>query len=163
MIVVSNSSPLIILSAIDHLWVLKALYGRVLIPRAVHDEVVLDPSNRAGAREVKAGDWIEVREVNNLEAVEALTAAALGPGESEAIVLAGQEAAAFIILDDLRARKIAERYALQVTGVVGVLILAKRQRLIPELKPILDLIISTFHFRIASTLYRNALRDAGEL
>jgi predicted nucleic acid-binding protein len=162
-IVVSNSSPLIVLSAIDHLWLLKALYGRVLIPRAVYDEVVLDSSNRAGAREVSAADWIEVHEINNLEAVEALTAAAFGPGESEAIVLAREEGAAFIILDDLRARKIAERYAARVTGVVGVLILAKRQGLIPELRPILDLVISTFHFRIASTLYRDALRDAGEL
>lgn len=162
MIVVSNSSPLIILSAIDHLWLLERLYGRVLIPPAVHEEVVLDPAARAGAHEVGAAEWIEVRDVQNRDAVEAFTAAAFGRGESEAIVLAREQGAAFIILDDQRARKLAERYPSRITGVVGVLILAKRQGLIPELKPVLDLVTNTFHFRIASSLYHDALRQAGE-
>lgn len=61
MIAVSNASPLIVLSAVGHLWVLQALYERVLIPRGVHDEVVLDSGGRAGAAEVVAAAWIEIR------------------------------------------------------------------------------------------------------
>ncbi len=163
MIAVSNASPLIVLSAVRHLWVLEALYERVLIPRGVHDEVVLDSHGRAGAAEVVAAAWIEIRDVENLDAVEALTAGGLGRGESEAITLAREAGVRTIILDDLRARKMAERYPLQITGVVGILILAKRRGLIPALKPVLDEVISTFHFHVGAKLYQNALRDAGEL
>lgn len=163
MTAVSNASPLIILSAVGHLWLLEALYGRVLIPRGVHDEVALDPGGRAGAAEVVAAKWIEIRDVRNVDAVDAFTAAGLGRGESEAITLAREAGIVTVVLDDLRARKMAERYPLRVTGVVGILMLAKRRGLIPALRPVLDEVISRFHFHVSSSLYQNALREAGEL
>lgn len=58
----------------------------------------------------------------------------LDEGESEAITLAIQERAEVVLLDDSLARLVARRLGLQVTGVVGVLIRAKREAKIISLR-----------------------------
>lgn len=63
MTVVSNASPLIILARIGHLRLLADLYGRIVIPLEVHDEVVVAGRGRAGSEEVREAGWIEVRAV----------------------------------------------------------------------------------------------------
>jgi predicted nucleic acid-binding protein len=63
MIVVSNATPLISLSLINQLGLLKTLYGQVYIPPAVYEEVVTKGRERPGAKEVAQADWIVVSEV----------------------------------------------------------------------------------------------------
>lgn len=58
MIVVSNTSPLINLAAIDHLERLRDLYGTIYIPVAVYDEIVVYGAGLAGSEEVRDADWI---------------------------------------------------------------------------------------------------------
>ena len=160
MIVVSDASPLIALGAVQALDLLRAMYGRVLISEAVHREVSAD-SSRAGAADVLAADWIEVRRVTNLALVASL-AAKLGRGESEAIALALEAAADLLILDDRLARRAAEKLGLEISGVGGVMVEAKRLGHIAAVKPMLDEMTSVVGFRVSPAVRSLILRAAGE-
>lgn len=119
-VVVSDSSCLIGLSKIGSLDVLRQLFDTLLIPDMVYHEVVLMGKGKAGAEEVGQAAWIEQCAVQNTLAVNTLRIT-LGAGESEAIILAIERKADFIILDDLRARQTAEELALPVIGTIAIL------------------------------------------
>lgn len=161
MIVVSDSSPLIALASVHHLGLLPALYGRVAIPEAVRDEVAGDILNRSGSREILEADWIEV--VPAADTIDLYLARTLvDPGEAEAIGLAIQLDAELLIVDDRRARDLAETMGLRVTGVVGVLLEGKARGLIQAVKPVLDSLAATVAFRLSRSFYEASLRAAGE-
>ena len=162
MIVVSNSSPLISLSAIRQSHLLPALFQEIIIPQAVYDEIVFG-EDRAGTSEVKNADWIQTQRVKNSRAAKQLAASAkLDLGESEAIVLARELKADHLLLDDLAARKAAHRKRLPVTGTLGVLLLAKNAGLIPEVAaPMRELIAAGKY--VDPIVYREILLKAGEL
>jgi len=87
MIVVSNTSPIINLAMVDELDLLRELYGKVVMPQAVYDEIAVGGAGQVGAEEVDKLDWIEVKPVTNRPMVTSLEAD-LNTGEVEAIVLA---------------------------------------------------------------------------
>ena len=87
MIVVSDSSPLISLARIGELEILRCLYGEILIPQAVWDEIVVEGEGRPGADEVRGSGWIRCEPVSNLHLARILRRE-LGAGEAEAIALA---------------------------------------------------------------------------
>jgi predicted nucleic acid-binding protein len=82
------------------------------------------------------------------------------PGESEAIVLA-YEKGLRIILDDRKAREVAQRLGVPVTGTVGLLVKAKLEGVIAAVRPLLDALDAN-HFRISDALRAEALTLAGE-
>ncbi|GAB3809350.1 hypothetical protein GCM10028819_50720 [Spirosoma humi] len=82
-------------------------------------------------------------------------------GESSAIALALEIPNSLIILDDYKARKIAQQLSLTFTGTIGVIIKAKLNGAIPSIKPILKKIKST-NFRLSAELERQALEAANE-
>lgn len=161
MIVVSDSSPLIALSAMGYLELARQLYDSVLIPQAVFDEITADAAARTGAREIAAASWIEVRTVSN-RSVLAELADELDAGESEAIALALEVHAELLLVDERKARRVALHYGLEVTGVGGLLIEAKRKGLIPLVKPLLDDLEARIAFRMKPSFYDAVLRAAGE-
>ena len=136
-IVIADSACLIGLSKIGELHILRQLFGKILIPSAVFHEVVILGMGRAGAEEVKNAKWIETHEVENQLAVKAFRLT-LGTGESEAIVLALEREADFIILDDWKARQMALELSLPVIGTVAVLTKAVEKGIIDELQSILE-------------------------
>jgi hypothetical protein len=85
----------------------------------------------------------------------------LGKGESEVIALSLEEKSV-AVLDDYVARKTARELGLKVKGTLGILIDAKKEGKIKELKPLLDELIKK-DFRISKKLYEKALELAGEL
>ena len=85
----------------------------------------------------------------------------LGRGEAEALALAQREPAAVLLLDDLRARKVAERLQLRRMGTVALLGLAKREGLIERLKPCLEALVASGVF-IRQELIDAALKEVGE-
>lgn len=87
MIIVSDTSPINNLAAIDHLCLLHQLYGTVLIPEAVYRELTDPKFPVSGATEVQTFDWIQTRAVSERTLVEALSNE-LDIGEAEAIALA---------------------------------------------------------------------------
>ncbi|MFB2891554.1 hypothetical protein ACE1CI_01275 [Aerosakkonemataceae cyanobacterium BLCC-F50] len=85
MIVVSNTSPITNLAAIERLNLLQALYGTIIIPQAVYDEMASVGYAVPGAIEVQTLSWIETRQVMDTNRVTELLAE-LDQGEAEAII-----------------------------------------------------------------------------
>jgi len=149
--IISNSSCLIILDKLDRLTVLKELYGTVTIPKAVQEEVF---------SEKETPNWIKVVEIRQ-PAAPRLLEKNLGAGEREAIALFLESTADLLILDNLASRQVARKLGIPFTGVVGVLLAAKREGLIDTVKDTLDEMIRQ-DFRLSKTVYESALNLAGE-
>jgi predicted nucleic acid-binding protein len=105
------------LAKIGQLNLLPALAHRIMVPPAVWNEVVDRERKAPGAEEVARSKWIEV--VTPDPAAVAPLLILLGKGEAEAIALAQRETSAILLLDDLRARRIAERLKLRRMGNCG--------------------------------------------
>lgn len=152
MIVVSDSSPLIALSSVDRLDLMQLLFDTVTIPVSVHDEVMGSAAKIA----VELPSFIRVEPVVAELPVRYLKLN-LHAGESEAISLALERGIQGIILDDKRAREIADELCLKVIGTLGLLILAKQKGLLSEVRPIMAQIIERVNFRIAPSVLNRAL------
>ena len=86
----------------------------------------------------------------------------INKGEASAIALALEIHDNIVILDDWKARKIAERLGISITGTLGVIIKAKNTGIIASIKPFLDKVRET-NFRISEELEQIALKEANEL
>ena len=137
MIVVSDTSLINNLAAINQLHLLRQLYETVLIPEAVYRELTNPSFSVAGATEVQTFDWIQTRGVNDRTIVEALSNE-LDIGEAEAIALAVEIQADLVLIDERRGRLVAAKLNLRYTGILGILVEAKSQGLITKVKPLLD-------------------------
>jgi predicted nucleic acid-binding protein len=150
--VVSNSSPLIALQAIDRLPLFQHLFESILIPTSVKQEIrrsisVLPP-------------WIREQEIKSpLPAI--VLRNSLGNGEQEAIALALEMRTETIVLDDLPARRTAHAAGLNVIGTIGILLAAKRRGFIGNVRSELDNLIQASFF-ISPDLYAEVLAVAGE-
>ncbi len=162
MIIVSDTSPLNNLAAVDQLYLLYQLYGTVFIPEAVYRELTEPSSPVSGATEVQTFDWIQTCTVNDRTLVEALSNE-LDIGEAEAIALAVETQAQQVLIDERRGRLVAARLNLRYIGILGILVEAKSQGLITEVKPVLDALINNAGFWVAEALYNRVLRQVNEL
>jgi len=160
-IVVSDTSPINNLTAINQLHLLQQLYGTVLIPEAVYQELTDPDFPVAGAKEVQTFTWIQIRAVEDRTMLKALSSE-LDPGEAEAIVLALEMKAEQVLIDERRGRMIAARLNLHYTGILGVLVEAKCQGFISTVKPLLDDLINKAGFWVAEPLYKSVLRLVNE-
>ena len=161
MIVVSDTSPINNLAAINQLHLLQQLYGTVLIPEAVYQELTDPDFPVAGAKEVQTFTWIQIRAIEDRTMLKALSSE-LDPGEAEAIVLALEMKAEQVLIDERRVRMIAARLNLHYTGILGVLVEAKSQGFISTVKPLLDDLINKAGFWVAEPLYKSVLRLVNE-
>jgi hypothetical protein len=159
--VICNSSPFVSLAAVDHLWVLERLYGRLYVPEAVYIEVALAGDGRPGSAEMKTAIWVERLAVQDEDA-SIWVEAGLDRGKAEVIALALNVSARLGLLDDRAARREAGRAGLPVAGTVGVLVAAKDAGLITALLPVLESLIARVPFRLHPELREQVLRSVGE-
>ena len=108
---------------------LNELFGQLIIPDAVWQEVIESNPEKAGACEVMSAAWIERRSVQDVSLANLLRQD-LGAGESEAIVLAREAHADILLMDERRGRAAAKRLGIPCTGLVGVLIEARQRGLV---------------------------------
>ncbi|MCA9979583.1 MAG: DUF3368 domain-containing protein [Anaerolineales bacterium] len=162
MIVVSDSSPIINLAVIGNLHLLPQLYGRVIIPQAVYNEVVVYGAGQAGSLELPQANWVEIITVSDRLLVQSFEVN-LDTGEAEALALALQLQADLLLVDEKKGRRIAHNMGVPVIGLLGVLVNAKEQALISEMKPILDNLMNQAGFWISSQLYTHVLQTVGEV
>lgn len=161
MIVVSDTSPIINMAAIGHLELLRKLYKGLVIPQAVYHETTVKGLGQVGAQEIEKSKWIEVEEIPDKNLTEALKLE-LDEGEAEAIALAIGIKADLLLIDERRGRKIADRFGLKYIGLLGAIIEAKHKNLIPNVRSLLDSLISKAGFWIDQELYNRVLQAAGE-
>ncbi|RMD91695.1 MAG: DUF3368 domain-containing protein [Calditrichaeota bacterium] len=161
MIVVSNTSPVINLAAIGQLELLNKLYGKIILPRAVHHEITIKGAGRPGSTDIDKLPWIEVRKVANYKFVQALKSE-LDKGESEAIALAVESKADLLLIDERRGRAVARRFGIRHIGLLATLVDAKHKGLIKNVKPLLDALNSKAGFWIGQRLYDRVLQFVGE-
>lgn len=162
MIIVSNSSPLIGLAAVSCFQLMEVFFKKIYIPQEVFEEVVTRGKGRAGQKEVEGAKWIEVIPVKDKNKVqEFIYKIGIDQGEAESICLAQELNAQRAILDEIKAREYARKMGLKVIGTLGILLLAKEQGLIQNIKEKMDgLEAKAFH--IAPHLYQEILKRAGE-
>ena len=110
---------------------------------------------------IEAVDWITVERISNKELYNEIEQK-LDAGEAESIALAIELNTDILLIDERKGRKIAEKFGIRITGLLGILIEAKNQNLVPNVKPILDKLIYKIGFRINPKLYQNILRRVGE-
>lgn len=88
-------------------------------------------------KEIREATWIETLQVQNALAVSLLRTD-LDRGEAEAIVLAKEVKADYLLVDEKKARRIARNSGLRVMGTLGVVALGMKKGLLPAIDPILD-------------------------
>lgn len=159
-VAVADASFLIGLCMIDQWNLLEAMVERLYVAPAVWEEVVVQGAGRPGVQEMQRVTWIERRPAQNARAVEMLQVF-LGPGESESLILAQELACPVIFVDEIKARKAAQKSGLRTVGVAGFLLAAKRRGLIQEVRPLLDA-LRKHGFRLSQTLIERVCREAGE-
>lgn len=161
---VSDSSTLMHLAKIGRLNLLREFHKKVLLAPAVWQEVVEAGRDWPGSSEVEEGQslgWIEVVPPSNQDLVRFLQKD-LHAGESETIALAVECCPEIVFMDESEARRIAGIYRLKKSGVIGILIRAKREGRILSLKEELDRLRNDAGFWIGEEIYRKALEAVGE-
>ena len=145
---VTNSTCLIGLERIGRLDLLPQVFSTVFAPPAVAAEVRTPLS------------WLRVQAVQNAAVATALKTQ-MDAGEAEAIALAMELGDVLLILDDKKARRVAQQLDLKAIGTVGMLLRGKRQGVIAEIKPLVLALLQA-DFRISEGIVREALRLSGE-
>ena len=145
---VTNSTCPIGLERIEKLDLLPQVFPVVFAPISVQAELGLSM------------DWLTVKAVQNQAVVTSLRTQ-IDEGEVEAIALAMELGDVVLILDDKKARRVAQEIGLRMIGTVGLLLHAKRQGIITAVEPLLKA-LEQVDFRITDALRQEALRLAGE-
>lgn len=161
MIVVADAGPIIHLSLIGQLDLIPALFGRVVVPRQVYEEVVQTASEMPGSEELRNAIWADVYESDIRPEISRLLEIHLDSGEAAAIALALDLGADLVLSDDRQARLAAERLAFRVQGTLGILLQAHRQGQISELASLLVELRSKGVW-LSDKLIERVLREAGE-
>ena len=160
MIIVSDTTPISELAKVDYLDLLPKLFGKVVIPQGVFDE--LQVGEHPAAQLVQNLSWLEVVTVDNQQLVRELQQSfKLDLGESEAIALAEEISASQLLIDERAARKVAMARKLPLIGTVGILLLAKRRGLLDSVKDVLNE-MQAQGMRISDRLYVQVLTLAQE-
>jgi len=157
MLIIADSSALVSLSVCDALHLLDVLFGEVKVPQAVFDEVTIE--NKPAAERLRGylADKISPIDLNSF----VVAADGLGRGELEAMALYKHLHADYLLIDDMRARKVAQLNGIQITGSLGVLLAAKHAGIISLLSPYLQQLRDS-DIHISERLIQQALLLAQE-
>lgn len=147
--IISDTSCFIILTRIDELDLLHKVYGQII--------TTLDIATEYGD---PLPEWVEIAAVAD-KYKQQLLEMQIDKGESSAIALALETPGSTVILDDYKARKIADQLGIMFTGTLGVIIKAKLKGVIPSVKPLLEKIKMT-DFRLSLDIELQALKEANE-
>lgn len=147
--VISNTSPILNLAIIGQLELLREQFGEITISNAVRAELQSD-QDRPGSHAIQAAlqaGWIKVAPAQNYALVQVLQHS-LDEGEAEAIALALELRADFVLLDERDGRKSAQSLGLSVVGVLGILLKARRAGRVASLRQAIQDLQTQAAFRI---------------
>lgn len=167
MSVVADSGPLIHVAIIGQFPLLRRYFYKLLIIPQVYEEVATEGKGRPGEAELRQAvrdRWVAVEPVTDLALVERLTAPNISQTDAAVVACALERRTTRVVADDPDVRKLATREGLLVVGTVGILTRARLEGVIPELKLLLDeLITAGFHLDPHGWVYQDALKRVGEI
>ncbi|MGM0411444.1 MAG: DUF3368 domain-containing protein [Bacillota bacterium] len=143
--IISNTSCLIVLDNIGMLDILKELYGKIFTTNEVSEEF---------GKSIP--DWIEVKTLSDLKYFN-LMKNFVDPGEASTIALSVEMDDNKIILDDLKARKLAQKLNIEITGTIGVLIKARQKDIVKSSSSVMNK-LKDEGFRISEELENELLK-----
>lgn len=131
MLIISDTTPIISLAKVNRLYLLERIFGKVLIPKAVFEELTENSYYAEEAVLIRSCSFLVCENVRNQESVKILrNVTGLDAGESEAIVLYEELQADMIVIDERKGRKVAKQLNLKCVGTVGILLRAYDEKLI---------------------------------
>ena len=133
--IISNTTPILSLLKINKLEILKELYNEIIVPTGVYEEIETG-KGRNYYVDLQSLEWVKVINVENPATIEYLHE--LDKGEAEVIVLAKEQKADLVIIDEKLGRYFAKYYNLTLTGTLGILIKAKQLGYIDKIKPLIE-------------------------
>lgn len=157
---ISNTSPIQYLYQTELLDLLPMLYGEVILPQAVVNELAEGGRLGVSLPDLTVLPWVNIRQPGDL-LILSNVADILGAGEQEAIALAVEIPDSLVILDDGLARRYAKTLGVQFTGTLGVILKGKQSGYLNEIMPVLDR-LDSLGFRLDSSTRASVLRLAGE-
>jgi len=149
-IVISDTSCLIIFHKIGELDLLQKVYDSVSTTPEVAQEF-----------QEQLPDWVNIESVKDKKYQEFL-ATQIDWGEASAIALAKEMESPLLLLDDLKARKLATKLNLKFTGTLGVINKAKQMGAIEKVKPLIEKLQAT-NFRISENIINELLKKNNEI
>ena len=161
MVIISDTTCLSALFQVNELHILQKLYKEIIIPSKVFDELLALSLFNIDITPLAKLEWLKIKNPTDSPQLKHLLSI-LDEGEAHAIALTLEMKADLIILDDMEARQVASDYNLNLIGLGGVLIFAKSKGVIPQVKPLLDKIISISGFYLSAKIYHLILETAGE-
>lgn len=148
-LVIADTGPLNYMVLTGDIELLPALFGRVLAPQAVRDELLSPEAPAAAVRAwvTRPPAWLDVRPNPDIRRDDELATPKLDEGERAVIALALAVSADLVLMDDQDGVAFARRRDLIVTGTLGVLDLAARSGLVDLVAAFARLKATTFHYR----------------
>jgi len=153
MTVVSDTTAITTLLKAGHVDLLAKLFGHIIIPQAVEDELLAFHASLPGF----INQHPIAHGARRLPGTESL-----GRGEAEAILLAKELGAALLLTDDRKARLAAERLGVKCAGLVSLILLAKQRGHIASVSAVIDALERRGRFHLTEAARLEALRAAGE-
>ncbi|MDO9154599.1 MAG: DUF3368 domain-containing protein [Paludibacter sp.] len=149
-IVISDTSSLILFDKIAELELLNKVYNSIITTPQIAAEFGKS-----------LPDWILIMEVKDKKYQEFLETQ-VDWGEASAIALAKEIPDSILLLDDLKARKLAKKLNIKFTGTLGVFHKAKQAGYVDRIKPLIDKLLLT-NFRISEDIINEILRINNEI
>ena len=159
-LVAADASPLIGLASAGAFDLLRGLFGEIAVTAQVRDEVLAGgelPGASELANSIRDG-WIKVKHIG----AEAPGLRDLDAGEVSTLTLAvSHDGPCLVLMDELAGRSYARAHGLRVTGLAGVLLSAKKARLVQSVRPFFKRLEKS-NFRLSTAIVRAVLEQAGE-
>ena len=140
---------------------LKDLFGKVYIPKAVENELLRINALKIDIHSLLEESWLETRRIENRTGINELLKY-LDQGESEAIMLSKSLHCDLLLMDENKGRKLAKSIGIKVIGLIGIIVLSKEKGLIKKIKPYIDELRNEYGFWIKEELYLQILESVNE-
>jgi predicted nucleic acid-binding protein len=157
MIIVSDTSPISALLKCNRVELLKQLFFQVVVPQKVFDELLVLERSGIDVQSLLTASWIQILSPENKLKVEEFSDI-VDSGEAEAIVLALELKAEILLIDDLAGRILATEQGLATKGLLGILVEAQKQNILPDAKLLVDTLRQNGTIWVSERVYQVFLK-----